>query len=231
MPSFLKTLWSSVGQKFLMALTGLALVGFIVMHLAGNLSLYSSDSSHFNAYAAALENLGKLKEFAEYGLIFLFGTHIILALCLKKSHIAARPIGYKMQKSKGDPSKSTLGSRNMIITGTVLLAFLILHISQFTLGPSIEQGYATQLKGEQVRDLYRLVHETFKNPMFVGIYVAVMIFLGLHLRHGFWSAFQSLGAMNPRLSKPIYGLALLLALLVAAGFLFIPVWIYMGAAT
>ena len=74
--------------------------------------------------------------------------------------------------------------------------------------------------------LYRLVLESFTQPLYVGLYVAAMLFLGLHLRHGFWSAFQSLGAMNPRLTKPVYALALVVALVLSVGFLALPVYVY-----
>ena len=114
----------------------------------------------------------------------------------------------------------------MIITGSVIGAFLVFHIWQFKFGPGVESGYVAQVHGKEVRDLHRLVVETFKQPLFVAIYCFVMALLGMHLRHGFWSAFQSLGVNNPRISKPIYGMAWVIAVLVSAGFFFIPVWIY-----
>jgi succinate dehydrogenase / fumarate reductase cytochrome b subunit len=221
-----KVLSSSVGKKLVMALTGLALVGFVITHLAGNLSLYKSDGTTFNLYTENLASYGWLLYAAEIGLLAMFVIHIVLAIGLKLNHKAARPVGYKAARSKGGQTLSNVSSRNMIVTGIVLLAFLILHIWQFKYGPSVSEGYVVDVDGKPLRDLYRLVYETFADPLYVGIYVFAMGMLGYHLRHGFWSAFQSLGAMNARLTKPVYALGVLTAILLAAGFLFIPIWIY-----
>lgn len=221
-----KALQSSVGKKFIMGLSGLALVGFILMHLLGNSTLYLKDSTLFNAYVHKLYSFGNFLLVAEFGLVALFLVHIFAAFRVTFSNKAARPEKYDLQKSKKGPSKNNITSRNMIVSGVILLGFLIFHIYQFRFGPGMEQGYVTEVNGEPSRDLFKLVVEQFQNPLIVAIYVGVMLFLGMHLRHGFWSAFQSLGAMNPRLTKPIYCLGLLIALVFAAGFLFIPIWIY-----
>ena len=121
---------------------------------------------------------------------------------------------------------SNVASRKMAISGSILLVFLIVHLKQFTFGPGAEAGYETQLNGVAVRDLHRLVVEVFTNPMWVTFYVGAMLFLGLHLRHAFWSAFQSLGLMFPRISKPVHCIGWFLAIALSAGFLFIPVWIF-----
>ena len=228
MISLQKALTSTVGKKILMSVSGLSLVLFVIVHLLGNLTLFKSDGAAFNAYAFALDNLGVIKCIAEIRLVLVFGLHIYTALTLKVKNSSARPVGYRKVQSKGGPSLSNPASRNMIITGSVLLGFLILHIWQFRFGPGVEAGYVTDVKGETARDLHRLVVETFQNPMFAAIYTGVMFFLGMHLRHGFWSAFQSLGAMNARLTKPVYALGLALAAVLAVGFLLIPVWIYFG---
>lgn len=221
-----KALKSTVGQKYLMAASGIALVLFTITHLAGNLTLYSPDSSIFNTYAKKLHDLGPILIVAELGLLAVAILHIVLAVVIKRKNRQARPEAYKTLVTKGGPSKSTVGSRNMILTGIVLLVFLIIHIKSFKYGPGMDAGYVADIGGEQARDLYRLVHETFKNPFFVLFYVGSMLFLGFHIRHGFWSAFQSLGANNPRVSQGLYALALVIALLLAIGFLFIPVSIY-----
>src|SRR5947209_10958197 len=148
-----KAVSSSVGQKFLMALTGLGLIGFTVAHLAGNLALYKSSGDSFNAYALMLENLGWIKIAAEIGLIILFGAHIVMGIALKANHKKARGAGYRIWKSKSNAASglpkaemnpSNLSSRNMIITGIALLAFLIFHVYQFKYGPSIDEGYKLQ---------------------------------------------------------------------------------------
>lgn len=227
--SILKSLNTSVGQKFIMAVSGLALVGFIIMHLLGNLSLYQSSGEAFNTYAATLVSFGPLMEAAEIGLLLLFLVHIVTALRVTAKNKMARPERYKMSRSKGGPSKKNLVSTGMIISGLVLIVFVILHVKQFHFGPGISDGYTTNVKAfpeHEVRDLHRLVVETFKQPLNVLFYVAVMIFLGAHIRHGFWSAFQSSGLFVSRYSREIYCLGLLMGLVLAGGFLFIPLWIF-----
>lgn len=221
---------SSVVKKIITALTGLALVGFAITHLLGNLTLLAPGSAPFNAYAANLESFGLLLEAAEVILFTLFVVHAVNGILLKLNHKAARPVGYRNFQTKGSPSRANLSSMTMIFSGFFLLAFLVLHIWQFKFGPSLAQGYVTEIKGQKVRDLHRLVVETFKNPLWVSIYVAAMLFLGMHLRHGFWSAFQSIGIMKPSLSKPFYILSLMIATALAVGFLMIPVLIYMGVS-
>jgi succinate dehydrogenase / fumarate reductase cytochrome b subunit len=114
----------------------------------------------------------------------------------------------------------------MIWTGLVLLAFLILHLWQFRFGPD----YRTSLAGHEgeVWALHRIVVETFKQPLWVGIYVAVMVLLGFHLRHGFWSAFQSIGALSPKLRPIAFSAGVVFAIVIAVGFLLLPIFVYLS---
>jgi succinate dehydrogenase / fumarate reductase cytochrome b subunit len=224
---------ASVVRKFVMGLSGLALVGFLIAHLAGNLLLFAPHGEAFNRYALTLENLGSLKIVAEIVLVILFGAHIVLAIKLTRENKRARPVKYALLRSKQkggnlvQPQVASRTSRWMVHTGFFfLLPFLIFHIAHFTKGPGIEAGYVTQVDGEQARDLYRLVVEEFQNPIMVAVYVAVMLMMGIHLRHGFWSAFQSMGLSFPNWRRPIMALGFLLALALAAGFLLIPIWIF-----
>lgn len=219
---------SSVGKKALMGLSGLALVLFSIAHLSGNLSLYSRSGENFNRYAAFLHSFGPMVVVAEVGLVFLFGAHILTGILVSRANRAARPGRYKMEVSKGGPSFSSPASKNMIITGSVLLAFVVVHILQFRFGPGVEQGYVTTVDGKQARDLHKLVVEVFANPLWVGFYVFAMALFGMHLRHGFWSAFQSLGAMRDDLRKPFYLVGLFIALILAVGFLFIPIFLFVN---
>lgn len=213
-----------------MAITGLALVGFIITHLAGNLLLYKSDGEAFNAYAHKLASYGFLLYIAEAGLAAFFLIHAVNGILLALGAKAATPKKYAVSKSKGGESRWGWASNNMAITGTVLLIFLILHVKHFKFGPGIEQGYATTLDGEQARDLYRYVHEEFKEKGEVAFYTIVMLLLGVHLRHGIWSAFQSLGLTRENNTKKIYFIGGVLGALLAAGFLFIPLYIYFFGA-
>ncbi len=223
-----KALRSSIGKKYVMGITGLALVGFMVTHLAGNLALYFPGTDAFNAYTAGLHAWGPLLLVAEIGLGLLFLVHAVMAIWIQADKKKARPGDYYAGlKTKGGPSKMSVFSRNMIISGGVLLIFLVIHVWQFRFGPGIESGYFTMLDGKESRDLYRLVDETFSDPIWVGFYTIVILFFFAHVRHGFWSALQSLGAMRKSWTPVIYGLGLLVALIFLAGFAFIPVYMYL----
>ncbi len=228
--SLKQTLTSSVGKKYIMALTGLALTGFTLSHLIGNLLiLVPDDGVMFNIYAKKLYDLGALLKVAEIGLILAFLAHVAAGIQTKLSSKQARENPYYVgQKSKEGPSKSNLSSKNMIIAGAALFAFIIFHLWHFKYGPSIEDGYITYVKGETSRDIFLLVIQEFKKPWVVLAYVFSMIMLGFHLRHGFWSAFQSLGIAFPRVSKPIYLAGVLIAVVLSFGFIAIPLRIFFG---
>lgn len=224
---------TSVSRKLLMALSGLGFVVFVILHLAGNLFLYADTSEAFNRYAYRLHSLGSLVLVGELGLLVLILGHAAMGVMLKRDHSAARPVGYqKSLATKGGPSHSNVASRNMIVTGLILLGFLVFHVWQFRFGPSVAEGYTTTLPATdsmsevQTRDLYRLVAETFMQPLNVVIYTLSMVLLGFHLKHGIWSALQSLGATNPTLNRLVPALAWVLAIVLAGGFLFIPIYLY-----
>jgi len=219
-------LWSSVGKKLLTGVTGLALMGFIVTHLLGNLNLFVG-SDAFNGYTEALHSFGPLLIVAEVGLAALFLLHAVSAIQVWRDKKSARAIQNSVVATKGGPSKQTVFSRTMIVTGTVLLIFLIVHVAQFRFGLFGGLDYTTELDGKKVRDLYRLVFETFENPAWVASYMAVMLLLGAHLRHGFWSAFQSVGLLDPKLRPLAYSVGAGFALIIALGFFVMPIYLYL----
>jgi succinate dehydrogenase / fumarate reductase cytochrome b subunit len=219
------TLWrSSVGKKAFMAVTGLAMVLFLIGHLGGNLLLFTGRPELFNAYSHKLISLGPLLYLIELGLLAFFVTHIVSGVSVALDKRRARPAGYAVERSKGGPSRQTFSSRTMILSGLVLLIFTAVHLKTFKYGPD----YRTTLDGVEVRDLYRLVVEKFSrgHELYVLFYVGAMLFLGFHLRHGFWSAFQSLGVQHPRWTGLIYTAGIGLAALLAAGFLAMPIFLY-----
>ena len=210
-----------------MGATGCALVLYLFVHIFGNLTLYTGSGDAINAYAAKLHGtLGKLILVAEIGLLLTALLHLVTAIQITYSNKIARPVDYAMAKTKGGPTKNNITTRNMIISGLVLLVFLVIHVKQMRFGAGVEDGYTTTVDGVMVLDLYRKVLDVFTDIRWVIFYVVSMFFLGMHYRHGFWSMFQSLGAMNPRWTKPIHALGLFLALVISAGFLFIPIFIY-----
>lgn len=220
---------SSVGKKAVMAVSGIALMLFLVVHLGGNLTLFACDGGKlFNSYAHHLESVGPLLVVAEAGLLAIFLFHVISAFSVYVEKLRARPDGYAVVDSKGGPSRKTLASRSMIFTGILVLLFLPLHVWMF----KFNQGRdftALDLHGQQVKDLYLVVLYAFKDPAKAWAYAAVMFLLGFHLRHGFWSSLQSLGAMSPKLSPAVYSIGLVFAVLMAGGFLVLPLYLlYFG---
>ncbi len=221
---------SSLGKKYLMSVSGLAMVGFLVTHLLGNLQLYSSSGEAFNKYAKGLADSGPLLLVAEAGLLVIFLVHVVLAFGLTGKNRSARGSKYAhAQATKGGPSYMSGLSKNMIVTGAVLGVFIVVHVLHMKFGAftsAAVNAKTVTIHNVEMHDLFARVVDAFKNPAWVAFYVGVMLFLGAHLRHGFWSAFQSLGALNHRLEKPATIAGLLVALTMAAGFLFIPIYIF-----
>jgi len=219
-------LGSTIGKKFVMAATGLSLVAFVLFHLSENLVLLFGTRKLYNQWTHILESMAPLLYVAELILAAFFVFHIISGIQVYLGKRKARPESYAKSARAGGPSRRTTSSVSMIFTGLVLAVFLVIHIVTFKYGPNVAEGYVHNIDGVAMRDMYRLVVETFGQPQFVLFYSVVMILLGLHLRHGIWSAFQSLGTMKPSLSSLTYGLGVLVAILVGLGFLVLPVWIF-----
>jgi succinate dehydrogenase / fumarate reductase cytochrome b subunit len=217
---------STVARKFLTGLSGVLLIAFLCVHLGGNLTLLVGPDL-FNSYTHHLESLGLLLYLAEIGLIVIFLAHIVTALDVQLKKRTARPVGYAMVDSKGGPSRKTLSSRTMIVTGLTLLVYLPVHVWMFKYNAG-RPSPMTMLDGREVRDLYAIVLTAFKQPLIAWAYALVMLFLGFHLRHGFWSAFQSLGALSPRLTPVFFALGVVVAILLAGGFVVLPLWFLYG---
>lgn len=218
---------SPVGRKVLTGITGLALTGFVIGHLLGNLSYFAGGDA-YNLYTHKLMEFGVLLYIVEIILLTFFLVHVYLGISIYLKKRAARPQDYEKYQSAGDPSKQSMSSRSMIFTGLLLFAFVIVHLLSFKFGPGVAEGYVTEVDGVVMRDLRRLLEEKFSHATYAFGYPLIMIMLGFHLRHGIWSALQSLGANNPRLSPVIYTAAGVLAVLLAVGFLVIPLAIYFG---
>ncbi len=215
---------SSVGSKYLIAISGLSLVGFLVVHLAGNLLVFVSPDA-FNQYAEKMIHNPLLIP-AELGLVALFLLHVGKTIPLWMGGRHARPIAYAKKKRAGHTSRKSWASTTMIVSGTFLFVFVLLHLATFKYGPRYDS-----ISHPGTRDLYRLVVEVFSRPGYVVFYVVGMIVVGFHLWHGVSSAFQSLGVDPPGWVPKIRAAGWMLAMLVAVGFLSIPLWIFFGART
>lgn len=222
MPSFLDALKSQVGRKILTAVTGIGLIIFIIFHLVGNLALFGGIHT-FNEYTFTLEGLGWFLYILEALLAIAFLLHAYIGISIWWNRRKARPKGYKKYQSKGGPSHITWASRSMIFTGVVLFVFLVIHLDTFKFA---DTEMITLPGGDEARDLKALVIDTFQDPLYAYGYTAVMILLGFHLGHGFWSAFTSLTMKHNKYSTIIYITGIIFAILMAIGFLFIPLYIY-----
>ncbi|MAO63997.1 MAG: hypothetical protein CL666_03265 [Balneola sp.] len=229
MPSLIKALNSQVGRKFMTGITGIGLMLFLIGHLAGNLTIFG-ESQAFNVYTHTLESLGPLLYVIEAGLVFFFLYHAILGISIWRQKKKARPEGYDTYQTKGGPSHQSLASRSMIISGTVLLVFLVFHIMHFKYGlfsPDEGTVILESAGGVEARDLRALVIAEFQNPLIAFGYIAVMALAILHLAHGAWSAFTSLGMKHGETSKKVQLGAYIFAIVLMLGFIFIPLYIFL----
>jgi len=211
MNSWKANISTSVGKKLMMAVTGLCFCGFLVGHLLGNFTMYGG-SELFNSYAEHLQSLGIILRVVEAVLICLALVHIITGLVLFVKNRSARPVRYQMKKKAGG---RTLGSATMPYTGLLLLCFILFHLFHFTF---IDKSDTT---------VFDVVANAFQNPLFSVMYIVAVIIAGVHVSHGFWSAFQTIGADHPKYTPLIKGVSILLALVVAIGFGSLPVYISM----
>lgn len=200
-----------------MALTGLLLIGFTVIHLSGNLLLYTG-FSNYNDYAHALHSNPKFIFVAEIILLALFLSHIFIAVNLTRANRKARSERYAMCRSKQDRTAAT-PSAVMFISGAVLLGFLLLHLSDFTFQIRHYGG-----PGEAPADkALRLLQD----PISGIVYFVGSLALAWHLWHGFQSAFQTFGINHPKYTPLIRGFGIVLACVLGLGFASFPVWAFM----
>lgn len=218
--SFSTTFGTTIAKKILMALTGLFLVVFVIIHMVGNLQFVFGTAEAFNTYSHTLTvTLRPIVNTIRFFLALAFLLHIWNGISIALDNSRARPVKYRKTGSAGDPSKKTLSSTTMIYTGLVLLVFLVIHLKTFALG----SHHTVMVNGVAMTDLYRAVEEVFHSPIYAYGYIFAMLLLGFHLRHGFWSAFQSLGTNHPKYSGIIYTIGIIIAVVVAFGFLSVPV--------
>jgi succinate dehydrogenase / fumarate reductase cytochrome b subunit len=200
---------SSVGKKLMMSVTGLGFCGFLCIHLAGNLTLYGG-KDFFNSYVEHLHSLGPLITLAEFGLLFFAAIHIITGGLLFYQNITARPVGYSVNKSAGG---RTPGSATMPYTGFITFLFIVFHLMNF--------HFADKTR----TTTFQLMSHAFSNPVYIFIYIIAVIIAGIHVSHGLWSAFQTLGAHHPQYTPFLRGLGIVFGVIVGVGFGFIPVYV------
>ena len=217
---------SSLGKKYIMALTGIGLFIFVVGHMLGNLQIFIGPES-LNRYGAFLQGLGELLWVARIGLLVIVLLHIWSAVKLSAENKAARPVGYGNNK----PFGSTYASRTMLMSGLIIAAFIIYHLLHFTIQAPVN-GSGTnfvELHDEKGRhDVYRMMILGFRVWYVSLFYIIGMILLSLHLSHGVSAMFQSLGLRNRGWQPFIKGFARFIAIVLLVGYCSIPIAVLTG---
>jgi len=206
----IQTFSSSIGKKLLMAVTGLSFIGFLAAHLAGNLTIYAGGTA-FNAYAEKLHSLGPILTLFELGLLVFALIHVITGITLFFQNLKARSVPYQKDQAAGG---RTWSSVTMPYTGFIILGFVVFHLINFSFVDKTD------------RTIFEIVRSAFANPVYMIIYVLVMIIVALHVRHGFWSAFQTLGANHPKYMPAMMALSVIVGLLIGFGFGLLPIYIW-----
>jgi succinate dehydrogenase / fumarate reductase cytochrome b subunit len=211
---------SSVGTKLLIGLTGLALFAYLILHLAGN-ALILAGPDIFNEYSHTLIS-NPLVIPVEIGLLLVFLLHVYKAVRMWLSNRAARPVGYLRKERARHTSRKSVASSTMIASGLVTLLFVLVHVKQFKYG-----AWYQTVSENPIRDLYRTEIEVFRQPFWVAFYVICTLTVGLHLRHGISSGFQSIGFDHPLYTRRLTVLGIVFAIIIGGGLALIPVWVYL----
>jgi len=210
---------SSIGKKQIVAVTGLVLILFVISHLAGNLLIYAGPDA-FNGYAKILASLRPALTVVEMILLAIFSVHIYVTALLVLQNFRARSVRYAVEKSKQETSSLT--SRIMSLSGTVVLAFVIWHILDFTFVD--HNGPRSMMHGKSF-GLYGVVYNSFTNPIHSLLYIIAIICVGLHLEHGVQSFCQTFGFNHPKYTPMLYKFSRWFALIITVGFCSLPVYI------
>ncbi len=212
MNSLINTFGSSIGKKLMMAITGFSFMGFLATHLVGNFTLYAGKDA-FNSYAERLHSLEPLITMAELMLLFFAIVHVLTGATLFYENFKARPVRYVVDKRAGG---RTLGSATMPYTGFIFLIFIIFHLFNFHF---VDKTDTT---------IFQIVSDLFSKPGYVVIYIFAMIVAAIHISHGFWSSFQTIGANHPKYMTFIRMVSIVFSLIVGIGFGFIPIYILLS---
>lgn len=209
--------FSSIGKKTVVALTGIALVLFVIGHLLGNLTVFVGPHA-MNEYALKLRGLGPLLWMARIGLLAAVGLHIYFTMLLWKENMAARPQKYAVNARM----KTTLFARTMRLTGLFVLAFVVFHLAHFTWGV-VQPSYAHLVDAQGHHDVYAMVIHGFRNPLISIFYIAALFFLTLHISHGIGSLFQTLGMTNQKMRGIYETISRVIAWVLFLGYASIPI--------
>lgn len=216
-------LWqSSLGKKYVMAVTGLMLFGFVIIHMIGNLQFFGSETL-INEYAESLKSKPPILWGARLGLLAMVALHITAAVQLYQSNRRARPVNY----DGGKVVASTLANRTIIASGLIVFAFIIFHLAHFTIG-IVDADLLKLTDSANRHDVRTMMITGFSNPIIAIFYIISVGLLCLHLSHGIASIFQSLGLRSKKIEANLKKLALAVAIILFFGFCAIPVAVMAG---
>ncbi len=227
MSNFTRFCRSSIGKKWIVALTGLVLVAYVLGHLVGNLQIFLPNKGRINAYGAFLHSLGPLLWVIRAFLFACFVTHIVVTIQLAIENRRARPDRYEAPHYR----KSDWASRSMIVSGLIVLCFVVFHILHFTthtIRPDFANLHQTLPNGTEEPDIYRMVVEGFQQPAASCFYIVGMILLCMHLSHGFGSFVQTLGLNSSKLAPWLVNGGRVLAIVICLGYIAIPIAVMTG---
>jgi succinate dehydrogenase / fumarate reductase cytochrome b subunit len=222
----LRPVSSSIGRKYVMAVTGFLLLVFVFAHMAGNLIIYAGPNA-LNTYAEGLQSNLALLWAARIGLLTAFVVHVAVGFVLTQQNDAARPTRYVVDRA----IVSTWFSRHMMLTGLLVLAFIIYHLAHFTFGVVQHDAAGGSLKDlmqGQRHDVYRMVVIGFGNPAITVSYLVAQVFLYMHLHHGASSWIQSIGWNHPRYNGYFRAFGPVFAAIIFIGNCSIPLAVYFG---
>jgi succinate dehydrogenase / fumarate reductase cytochrome b subunit len=209
---------AGIGKKALVAVTGAVMFGFVIVHMMGNLQVFLGPEA-LNGYARFLHAAPELLWTARIVLLVSVVVHIVVSMSLARQAVAARPTGYRLKQSL----VTTYAARTMRWSGPLIFLFVLYHLAHFT-WPGVAMGPYRH----QPHDVYANVVNGFRVPWVVAIYVVAQILLGLHLYHGAWSLFQSLGLNHPRYNALRRWIPRAFAFAVVAGNIAMPLAVLTG---
>ncbi|HVV83593.1 MAG TPA: succinate dehydrogenase cytochrome b subunit [Kofleriaceae bacterium] len=209
---FISYVRSSIGAKHIMAVTGLAMLLFVIVHMVGHLGMFQG-RDHYNSYAALLQGLGGLKWAIRIGLILVLAAHIASAVWLVRTNAAARPQKYAVQRYV----RTNLAARTMALTGLVIFAFIVYHLLHFTFGV-IQPQYFHLPDAKDRHDAYTMFVMGFRNTPILISYLVAVALLCVHLAHGASSWLQSLGLKHPKYDRFLEKLGPVLAVILIVGY-------------
>jgi succinate dehydrogenase / fumarate reductase cytochrome b subunit len=216
---------TTLGRKFVMALSGVVLFGYVIAHMLGNLLAFVGQKA-LNEYSKALHDAPTLLWTARCALLVAVVAHVVTSLQLTLQNRGARPVSYRMRRD----AVTSYAARTMAWSGPILLFYILYHLAHLTFGVTAGLGYEhLPLDPNGLPDVYHNLVHSFRVPWCAGLYIVANLALGVHLYHGAWSFFQSLGISHTRYDDALRSGAVAIAMATMIGFIAVPVGVLVGA--